>query len=320
MTFEIRDGRDIVSALRAARVGDEALSEGVRFVEWPRFEVTLDGRVFRGGVPTRVMPAIEELQRALRRAYARSVYGDEGTRLTREDRQRTELVFELADGSTKIVSDLLPVLNEVASKLSGRASVATLLALAVIFKGDDYIRVFLEHRVALMKLAPAIENVEAEEARESLSWLAEESEDVLRLQEDVDKAHTRLLLSLDDDDAVVLAGGTRVRGFDTRRIARQPRRRVENTTVEGEYIVQSVESGQVPDGFRAKIRGVRSDEVMSVIISERTLAKNQIEHLQRAEWAKRPVHMTIEVRRAGTRFVRAEVTSWRALPRRRALE
>lgn len=115
---------------------------------------TAAGRAFRGGVPTRVMPAFEQLQQALRRAYARGLYGDEKARLTREDRQRTELVFELADGSTKVVSELLPILNELAGKLGGRKSVALILALAVIYKGDDYLRAYLDYRVALMEVGP----------------------------------------------------------------------------------------------------------------------------------------------------------------------
>ena len=301
-------------AVDALRRDDEAMSEGVRFVEWPRFEVTVWGRAFEGGVPTRVMPAFEELQRAFRRAYARSVYGDEKARLTREDRRRTELVFELADGSTKVVSDLLPVLNVVADKLSGRASVALILALAVIFKGDDYLRVYLEHREALLEAGPAVEANEVADVRDSLIGLGEENEDVFHLQDDVDKAHTRLLLSLEDDDELVFDGGTRVRGYDARRLARQARRARVRTTVEGEFVVQTVQSGQVRDGFRAKIRAVNSEEVLSVIISEGTLTESQMHHLQRAEWGKRPVHMTIDVRRVGEQIVRAEVTDLVAPP------
>ena len=173
MTFEIRRERDLLVAVDALRGDGEAMSEGVRFVEWPRFEVTVRGRAFEGGVPTRVMPAFEELQRAFRRAYARSVYGDERARLTREDRRRTELVFELADGSTKVVSDLLPVLNVVAGQLSGPASVATVLAIAVIFKGEDYLRAYLEHCVALLEAGPAIEAIQAAEARDCLAGLGE---------------------------------------------------------------------------------------------------------------------------------------------------
>ena len=282
MAFEIRGERDLFVAMEAARGDDEVLFEGVRFVEWPRFEVTIEGRAFEGGVPTRVMPALWELQRALRRAYARSVYGDEKARLTREDRQRTELVFELADGSTKVVSDLLPVLNELAGKLSGRASVALILALAFIFKGDDYLRAYLDYRVALLEAGPVIEAAQGAEARESLSGWGVENEDIFRLQEDVDKAHTRLLLNLEDDDELVFDRKTRVRGYDARRLARQTRRTGERSTVEGEYIVQSVQSGQIRDGFRAKIRGVRNDDVLWVIISETRLTESQIDHLQKS--------------------------------------
>ena len=131
---------------------------------------------------------------------------------------------------------------------------------------------------------------------------------MFRFQDDVDKAHTRLLLSLEDDDELVFDDGARVRGSDARRLARQTRRTRVRSTVEGEFVVQTVQSGQVRDGFRAKIRGVSSEEVLSVIISEGTLTESQIYHLQRAEWGKRSVHMTIDVRRVGEQIVRAEVT------------
>lgn len=308
MAFEISGDEDLFVAMDALYGDDEILAAGVRFADWPRFEVTIRGRSFEGGVPTRVMPAFERVQWAVRRAYARSVYGDESARLTTEDRQRTELVFELANGSTKVKVDLAPVLNELASKLSGRALVATVLAVAAIFKGDDYLRAYLEYRVELLGNAPGVEVVPASEARDSLSRLADEHDDVSRLQDDVEKAAARLLLSLGDDDELVLDRGTGVRGYHARRLARKPRRIGVRSIVKGEFLVQSVQSGRIPEGFRAMIRDVSSDEVLSVIISEKRLTERQMQQLQQAEWGKRPVHMTVDVRRVGEKIVRAELT------------
>ena len=85
MAFEIRNEEDFLAALEAVERDDAAFAEdGIQFVEWPRYEVTIRGEDFDGGVPTRVMPAFVRLQRALNRAYARNVYGDEKKRLSQE--------------------------------------------------------------------------------------------------------------------------------------------------------------------------------------------------------------------------------------------
>ena len=307
MFFEVGDEQALFVAVDALYEDDEILAGGVRFGDWPRFEVTIWGQAFEGGVPTRVMPALERVQRAVHRAYARSVYGNESARLTREDRQGIELVFELADGSTKIRADLAPVLNELASRLSGRASVALVLAIAVILKGDDYLKVYLEHRRELLRAGPVLEAVQVPETRDCLSTLAEESADVSRLQDDVDEAARGLLLSLEDEDQLVFDGRTGLRGRDARRLGRRPRRIGVRSTVQGEFMVQSVQSGRIRNGFRATIREVSSDEVLSVSISERVLTESQLQRLQRAEWQKRPVNMTIDVQQVGEQIVRAEL-------------
>ena len=83
----------------------EAPAHGTR-----RSELTIRGEDFDGGVPTRIMPALLRLQRAIDRACARSL-GKDGGRLAREERKRVELIVRFEPGSTTFSSELAPVLN-----------------------------------------------------------------------------------------------------------------------------------------------------------------------------------------------------------------
>ena len=56
MAYEIRSEDDLFEAIERIEAG-EWEADGVLFVDWPRFEITIRGEDFDGGVPTRIMPA-----------------------------------------------------------------------------------------------------------------------------------------------------------------------------------------------------------------------------------------------------------------------
>lgn len=82
---------------------DGASTEPIRFDGYPRLEITLRGERFDGGVPTRIMPALLQLQRALDKTTAQTLGV---TRLDKNTLRQTEIIVRTESGSTEFIADL----------------------------------------------------------------------------------------------------------------------------------------------------------------------------------------------------------------------
>ena len=143
-------------------------ARGFSSFDWPRYEITIRGEDFDGGVPTRIMPALFEIQRTLNRAYARNVYGDERKRLSREEKKQTELIIRLESGSTTFTSDLGPALNSMVSNMSGTESMLTILGVAGIVTVGLGFKAYLTHRASIKRADVPIQLSEEETKRMTL--------------------------------------------------------------------------------------------------------------------------------------------------------
>ena len=123
----------------------------------------------------------------------------------------------------------------------------------------------------------------------------------------MEDAQGKLMRGLDDNDVLVLDEDASIRGYDARRLAREPRRARVHGRIDGEFLIQAVASGQVRDGIRARLRNVSTGQILTVNIPEGTLPEEQVEQLQDGEWSKTPLVMTINVQRIGERIVNADL-------------
>lgn len=301
----IRNENDLFEAIRSLNRG-ETLGD-IRFEGWPRIELAIRGESFGGGVPTRIMPPLLKFQAAIDRAYARSL-GRE--RLTREERQRAELIVRLESGSTTFFSDLTEALNHAlaaaAKNMSGPQVLLSILVVAGSTGGylgwRDYVRNQTEqHRLDVQVRLSELDNRRIEILTEAMvgNSLARAGVD------DLNAARGQLFRNLEDGDVLVVGGEPLVRGDVARRLARNPAPERVQGRLDGDYAILSVDSGRVRSGFRIRVRDVKSREELVVSIPEGTLPPDQIEALQDGEWGKAPLHMRINVTRAGKRIVGA---------------
>ena len=313
MAFEIRSEDDLFRAI-ALLDGDEwPDGQIVRFVDWPRYEITIRGEDFDGGVPTRIMPALLELQQAVNRAYGRSVYGTD-RRLTQDERKKTELIVRLKPGSTTFQADITEVLNtiitEAARNMTGPDTVTVVLGVAFIFAGASVWKGYInkaakdreiDHRIQMSK--------EETERYRIFGGVAERHSSVAEHLADMNAAQRQLLNRLDRNDRLLVGGEEIVDGEIGRRIARRGRTERVEDRLDGNFVILSVDSGQVRDGFRVRVKDVVSGGDLLVWIPEGTLPPEQIADLQSGEWKKKPLHMRINTVRAGGRVVKATLIS-----------
>ena len=311
MPFEIRSDADVHEAI--ARLEAGAMDEELHFVDWPRFEVTIRGESFDGGVPTRIMPALLRVQQAIDRAYARSV-GRDGRRLAREERRRIELIVRVKPGSTTFVSELAPVLNNALTaavkNMSGPETVITILGVALIVGGVVVWKAHINSRAELRRIDHRTRMSEEETRRlQAIADLASSHPMVRASLDDMEAAQDTLLRGLEFGDQLLAGDESLVDGETGRRIARKPRPEPVQDRLDGTFVILSVDSGRVRSGFRVRVRDTGTGDELTVAIPAGTLPPDQISELQSGEWGKKPLRMRINVARIGRKIIEATLVS-----------
>ncbi len=311
--FEIRNEEDLIRAIEMIEARDWPDDLTPRFVDWPRYEITLRGEDFDGGVPTRIMPVLLKLQRAIERGYARGAYGEE-RRLSRREKRQVEFVVRLEPGSTKFVSDLSSALNnalmEAIKNMSGTESVIVVLSLAALAAGGISWKMYLNAQAKKHELDHRVRLSEEETKRQDmLTRLVERYPSIAANQADIDDGRSELMKRLDDRDVLMIDGEELVDGRIGRDLARKEKPQSVQDRLDGTFVILSVESGRIRDGFRVRVRELGTDRELAVSIPEGTLPKEHISDLQSGEWEKRPLDMRINVERVGEKILKATLIS-----------
>lgn len=318
MAFEIRREEDVYEAI--VLVESARLDEEIRFVGWPRLELTLCGEDFDGGVPTRVMPALLEFQRALDRAYARTL--NKSVRgLSQEERRQVELIVRLEPGSTKFFSELAPALNNALAaaveNMSGTQTLVAILFVAAVSGSVLAWRMYLGHRADRLKHDMGREELklraqlteEQNRHAETILRIAHENSLAGANLDDMLGARDGLLRRMDEGDRLLVDDEPIVEGNIARTLARRPREVPVQDRLDGEFDILTVDSGNIKDGFRVRVRARDTGAELPVNIPAGTLPLEQIADLQSGEWGKAPLHMRINVERVGKRIIRATLIS-----------
>lgn len=275
----------------------------VSFVGWPKLEITIRGEDFNGGIPTRIMPALLDMQRKVDEAYARLVDG-EVRRLSKDERRKTELIVRVESGSSIFSSELAPALNTIAQaigKMNGTEMLISVLSIAAISGGVLAFKYYLNNRKEEKELDIKVA-LSSEETRrlEVVERAIEQSNEIVREQSNAQaKAFDSLLNRLDPADTIVADGQTLIDGETGRRLARATRRETIESRLDGEFIILTVDSGGIRGGFKLHVRKVDDGLELTVNVPEGTLAEEQIATLQQGEWGKRPLLMKLNTRKRG---------------------
>lgn len=306
---------DLFALLGEIEAGGPAftLSPGeLRFDGWPKFTIRIRGEDFNGGVPTRIMPGLLAIQKAIDEAYSEALYGEK-KRLTPEERGKTEIVVYLEEGSTIFSAELWQILNTLvnsaASKMDGQQVLIAILGVAGFIGSAWSYRAWLESRSREKEIDLKLKLSEEETKRHAiLANLAGRNPTFAAAKESIDSGNTKMIRTLRDDDLLVLGEDDVIDGERARQVVRKLRTDPIEDRLDGNFRILSVQSGSVRDGFKAQIQATDRDEKFNLDIPEGTLSEEQIESLQHGEWEKSPLYMQINIRRRGDTIIKATLT------------
>ena len=134
MAYNIRNEDDLFDTIEELKDGSFDSSKKLHFNGWPECKITICGKDFDDGIPTRILPAFTALQDEINHGYARCMYGKVQP-LTEEEAERVELIIRCKPGSLRVFLKKWKILNNMYDVLQGDELIwqyAFLLMLAMV--------------------------------------------------------------------------------------------------------------------------------------------------------------------------------------------
>ncbi len=113
---------------------------------------------------------------------------------------------------------------------------------------------------------------------------------------------------LDGKDIVWQDGEALINGADAKAILNKPSIVPVETRLDGNYMILSVQSGAVEEGYKATIQSIKSEDKISLDIPDGTMDVAELETLKNGEWAKKPIYMEINAQVLGDKVVKATLS------------
>lgn len=323
----IRSEEEAWAALEAALDGRLQDVQHVQFDGWPQFKLDVRGHDWHSTVPTRIMPALLDVQRDLHRAYTSLRYDEANLRrLRNEERDTLEVVVKVEKGSSAFSADLWDQLTELAKvaigRMNGTEATITVLGVALAIAAPVMWKAWLHSRVKEKQIAANLERERADLAsRVEMSKLEQDRLALMArvlaahpvvqaVQEDANATANQLLKASRPGD-VLERGGVQLAAHEAQALVQPERERAKELELQGVFRILGNRTDQ-GDGFRITVQRDGDDESFNAHVPM-ALAHDQKALIQRAEWSKGRVSLWIAAERLRETIVRAEVTKAAAL-------
>ncbi|WKT59318.1 hypothetical protein Q2E61_10365 [Microbulbifer thermotolerans] len=274
----------------------------IKFDGWPRFEMHISGRDFDASIPTRIMPPILDLQKEIHRTYCLVKYGEESTRrLTKEEREKLEIVVKVNKGSSDFQAKLWDIFNEAVqsgvAKMEPAQIVIILVSAGLMLTATAAWKAWLQYKAQEKQIESQVRLSQVE--KEKMELVAKASKtvpEVKIIQQGFDEVRNNSLHRLQPTDRFSIPGtDDEIDGRYASDITHKPREQSQEVRLDGEFVIQSVDSGGV-SGYRIKVKRRIDGMILTVRIPDGTLSNDQMDVLKNNEWAKRPVLLDINAK------------------------
>lgn len=295
----IRSEEEAWEALAVALVEGAGFPDAMRlrFAGWPRFELDIKGRDWHSTVPTRVMPALLDVQRDLNRAYANIQYQEPNLRrLREEERDELEIVVKVKEGSSLFDAELWEQFSRIAEAAAGRMNgnqmVITVLGVALTIMAPVMFKAWLRERQKEKKAANQVELSKEETERIRIITEAMRQQPVIEAARiDAEVTANKLLKATKPGDTMGI-GGVDVSAEEARDLVQPEREHIKEIEIQGVFSILGNRTDK-SEGFRITVRRDADQLTFNAEVPlQLEYAQQQI--IQDAEWTKSKICLWIE--------------------------
>ncbi|MBF0402074.1 MAG: hypothetical protein HQL90_15085 [Magnetococcales bacterium] len=302
----------------------------LEFNGWPTITVRFSGPSWHETVPARMLQPVFELQREIYQAYAVIKHGDKSFRLSKDEKDRLEILLRIRPGSSildTLTSDAFNQLAQLARDVLMPIDQNHLLGLVVVvaltYGSRSAWLAWLRSRqemhladltsqetVALADLEnkKMIALSEQETRRlELLEQFRQRDERSVVIQENADEGRRRMLAAMRPGDEVDVAG-IRMNREEATFLTRNPRQIAQPARIDGIYRILQVDASNT-DRFILKVQNLQNDPPLAAVLPNINISTEMQNTLQSAEWERKLVRLEINARSVGGRISNAEIVS-----------
>tara|TARA_R110000868_G_scaffold192394_5_gene436850 strand:+ start:775 stop:1806 length:1032 start_codon:yes stop_codon:yes gene_type:complete len=302
----------------------------IQFADWARLSVHLG--IGESTITPREMRGLLAMQEALHRTYAIFRYDTRLlTTLSDEERDDLQIIVKVSPGSSNFDIDLNKILERVIDKagdaMEAKHWMVIALAVALILGGKTTYSDYLDHMVQVRKeevisqekieLLTAQKFLSAQETERMkvMTTALSEHPQLSQAESEIDAGKKGLLKSLPAGvDSEI--NGIPISGEIAHEIVKTARQRSEEVTIQGSYRILRVDAS-MSYGFRVKLENVESGDTFTTGVQDILKSEEQVNLLKDAEWAKRPVMVTINGKVRRGQIVEAVIIGVEEIPSRK---
>lgn len=303
-----------------AEFGDQPYE--VKFENWPILTIRLTGPGYDSTITSDVAEAVIDVQRAVNRAYARTVHGASNSRtLTDIERRDVQFKAKVKRGSSLIEINLgdfaEKLATAIATKMTPDMIAITVVGLAITGASLLAYKAYLKARTAEKQIGQDAINKLALSQQETrrLEIFAEAVQRVPSLSHaraDFDEARGEIVQA-GQNARTISVNSIEIDSETARIIGAARRTQAEELQLNGNYLIISVDLRQ-PDEVRLRVRRLDNGREFFAGFKDNSLNRNQISVLQTAEWNRQAVYMSINGRSLRGEITTATVISVKAQP------
>lgn len=308
----IRNEQDAWNWLRKALDNSPDLDQPVdlKFDGWPILNLHFSGHDFDASVPTRIMPPLLDAQKEIHRLFCLLRYGEQNLRkLTNDDRERLELVVKVEKGSSEFLTNLAEKLEEIGksavSRMESKHILIAVLGGALMWTSEVAWKAWLDQQAKVKEVETRVQMSQLEKEKLALFQRAVKADPALKdVSNGIDDFRNDALHKMKPADSFAVPNtNIEVDGRYAADITHKPKEQSHETRIDGEFVIQSVASGET-SGFKLKVKRVLDGKLIAISIPADALNNEQIEILKNNEWAKKPVILEINAK-----ILRGEITA-----------
>lgn len=305
-----KEAFDLLQKALNRELGDKQFV--LKFDNWPILSIRLSGKGYDSTITSDVAEALVGVQRAVNRSYARAVHGQANARrLTDSERQEIQFKAKVKRGSSLIEINLgefaEKLAETVATRMTPEMIAITVVGLAITAASYSVAKAYLKHKsedkqIEQTERTKLLLSQQETKRMEILAEAMGRQPQLKHANEDFDEARGEILRS--GSDARSISVNTIELTAETAR-AIGSTKRTESVEVQlnGTYTIVATDLRQ-PDEIRMRVHNVDSGREFSAGFKDNSLKQSQIALLQKAEWDRARVYLSINAR-----TLRGDVTS-----------
>ncbi|KJZ47622.1 hypothetical protein [Pseudomonas fluorescens] len=309
--------------------GEAKLPE-IEFKNWPRFEMKVEGDIYKSTITPDLMKGFLELQTAINKSYALARYSASSRNLKDADREELQLVLQVKDGSSEFFAKLIEQIDKIGDafmQMESKDKVKTILIIGLFVLGGISYNSYLDNKVQLrtldvqaitheadrnerletLRMVAKQNSPESERANVVYSKAVEQYPEVKSMEGYVAQAYDKLLSGTKDADSVKIQG-RKLPGAAVNEISSSKRQASIGDVVTGVYKILGVDHS-VDAHYKFKLRDVlRGEEFSATLPKDGAMVTDQIlDVLQDAEWNNKVVLMKVLTKNNHGKIINAQI-------------